>query len=55
MNKEKVKKKNVEMAFINVVLYPTEKQKPEEYIIYHGESSDDFLSKLGQVNIITSD
>lgn len=32
MKKEKVKKKNVEMAFINVVLYPTEKQKPEEYI-----------------------
>lgn len=32
MKKEKVKKKDVEMAFINVVLYPTEKQKPEEYI-----------------------
>lgn len=32
MKQEKEKKKNVEMAFINVVLYPTEKQKPEEYI-----------------------
>lgn len=31
-NLEKVKVRNVEMAFINVVLYPTEKQKPEEYI-----------------------
>lgn len=25
-------KKTVEVAFINIVLYPTEKQKPEEYI-----------------------
>ncbi len=32
MAKEKIKRKNVEMAFINVVLYPTEKQKPEEYV-----------------------
>ncbi len=32
MKQEKEKKKNVEMAFINVVLYPTEKQKPEEYV-----------------------
>lgn len=32
MKKEKVKKKNVDMAFINVVLYPSEKQKPEEYV-----------------------
>lgn len=30
--KEKVKKKNVEIAFINVVLYPTEKQEPGEYV-----------------------
>lgn len=29
----KNKQKNtVEIAFINIVLYPTEKQKPEEYI-----------------------
>lgn len=32
MKQVKEKSKNVEMAFINVVLYPTEKQKPEEYI-----------------------
>lgn len=32
MKQEKEKKKNVEMAFINIVLYPSEKQKPEEYI-----------------------
>lgn len=32
MNKKISKKKNVEVAFINVSLYPTEKQKPEEYI-----------------------
>lgn len=32
MNKKISKKKNVEVAFINVSLYPTEKQKPEEYV-----------------------
>lgn len=32
MKQEKIKQKNVEMAFINVVLYPSERQKPEEYI-----------------------
>ena len=36
MNDDETKKiknkKNVEMAFINIVLYPSEKQKPEEYI-----------------------
>ena len=31
-SKRSVKKKNIEMAFINVVLYPTEKQKTSEYI-----------------------
>ena len=30
--KKNKKHKNVEMAFINIVLYPSEKQKPEEYI-----------------------
>lgn len=32
MSQEFNKKKNVEVAFINVSLYPTEKQKPEEYV-----------------------
>lgn len=32
MKPENIKVKKIEMAFINVVLYPTEKQKPEEYI-----------------------
>lgn len=32
MKQKNKKQKNVEMAFINIVLYPSEKQKPEEYI-----------------------
>lgn len=29
---EKQQKNIVEIAFINIVLYPTENQKPEEYV-----------------------
>lgn len=32
MKQKNKKQKKVEMVFINIVLYPSEKQKPEEYI-----------------------